>query len=291
MIFIHDYQYLADAFFSRLMRKVCKAKCYSRMQVVQRYVDRNFKTLALEYNSAEKVETTSHTNNTIWVFWAQGFEQMPPLVRRCVEQIDRMRGEYQLVILDKETYKDYVDIPEVVLRKLEEGKLTLTHFSDILRFALLEKYGGWWMDATIYPLHKIEQRDTLYSIKTAFQPQYISGCKWSSFLWYMPTGHPMAAFLSAAWKKYWEENDKLVEYFLTDHLVKLFYDANEAFRQEIDALPMENKFLYFMQSEESNQPFDQAKWKVIEENTKFFKCNWRGEIGEKNSYKDFVLNE
>lgn len=256
MIFIHDIQYMADAILSKVARKVCKNNCFSHNQVVYRYVVRTFKTLALGYDKAAKVTATDHTNNTIWVFWAQGFDQMPPLVKRCVEQIDKMKGDHQLVVLDKESLKEYVDIPEVVLRKLKEGKMTLTHFSDILRFAMLEKYGGWWMDATIYPLHPIEKRTTLYSIKSEFMPQYISECRWSSFLWFLPAGHPMASFLSAAWKKYWEENDKLVEYFLIDYLIKLFYDINAPFHKEIDALPMENENLYLMQSEAANQPFD-----------------------------------
>lgn len=275
MIFINDIRYIVDAVLSKVGRCFYHNNFFSRNQVIQRYVVRNFKVLALGYDKESKVISTPHTNNTIWVFWAQGYDQMPPLVKNCVGQIDKMKGDYQLVVLDKNSFKEYVDIPEIILRKLLERKLTLTHFSDILRFALLEKYGGWWMDATIYPLHKIEKRSSLYSIKTLFQPQYISECKWSSFLWYLPAGHPMASFLSESWKKYWEENDILIEYFLIDHLVKLFYDTNEVFHREIDALPMENKYLYFMQSHESNLTFDAEKWKEIEENTKFFKCNWR----------------
>lgn len=285
MIYIHDYKYLADAVFSRLMRSVCKAKCFIQNEVVHRYVQRRFKALAMEFKNASCPNYADNTNNTIWVFWAQGYDQMPPLVKYCVGQIDKMKGDYQLVVLDKNSFKEYVDIPEIILRKLSDGKLTLTHFSDILRFALLEKYGGWWMDATIYPLHEIEKRSALYSIKSEFKSQYISECKWSSFLWYMPAGHPMARFLSAAWKKYWEENDILIEYFLTDHLVKLFYDTNETFRREIDALPMENKYLYFMQSKEANLPYDEEKWKKIAEETKFFKCNWRDESINPNYLK------
>lgn len=280
---IRDIPYLIDAFSSKLARCFSKKSCFTRNQVVYRYVQRRYKRMALKYSSLNllrEVREAEHTNNTIWVFWAQGRDKMPASVIRCIEQMDRMKGEFQLVVLDTNSYKQYVTLPDVVLRKLAEGKMTLTHFSDILRFALLQRYGGWWMDATIFPLHPIERPSRLYSIKTAYQPQYISECKWSSFLWYMTAGHPMACFLSEAWKTYWENNDELVEYFLTDHLVKLFYRTDASFHHEIDALPMENKYLYFMQSEESNLPFDAGKWKKICDTTKFFKCNWRSEIKE-----------
>ena len=277
---IHDIPYIIDAFSSKMARYCSNKSYFTREQVVYRYVQRKYKRIALKYTSFEKITVTANTNNTIWVFWAQGRDRMPALVKRCIEQIDRMKGEYQLVVLDTNSYKQYVTLPDVVLRKLAERKMTLTHFSDILRIALLRKYGGWWMDATIFPLHPIEKPDSLYSIKTECQPQYISECKWSSFLWYMPAGHPMACFLSKVWKMYWEKNDELVEYFLIDHLVKLFYNSNALFHHEIDALPIENEYLYFMQSEESNLPFDAYKWARICSTTKFFKCNWRSDIKE-----------
>lgn len=277
---IFEIPYFIDAFCSKLARHFSKEIFFSRNQVIYRYVVRNFRKMALKHDSFTKFSSTPYTNNTIWVFWAQGYDKMPALVKRCVEQIDRMKGEFQLVVLDTNSYKQYVTLPDIVLRKLAEGKMTLTHFSDILRFALLQKYGGWWMDATIFPLHPIEKPNSLYSIKTTYQTQYISECKWSSFLWYMPAGHPMARFLSEAWKSYWEKNDELVEYFLIDHLVKLFYMVNASFRHEIDALPLENEYLYFMQSEESNLPFNESKWENICNTTKFFKCNWRSEIKE-----------
>ena len=263
----------------KVPNRVLRHLPFNRIGAIQSYVERQFGALAREYaESVKPAEVTPHTNNTIWVFWAQGRDRMPEIVKRCVRQIERMKGEYQMVILTQENFSNYVDIPDHILRKLRGGKITLTHFSDILRFALLKKYGGWWMDATIYPLHQIEQRTSLYSIKTVFEPQYISECKWSSFLWYLPAGHPMACFLSDAWKVYWEENDKLIEYLLTDHLIKLFYDTNKLFHREIDALPMENENLYFMQSEEALQPFNDMRWREICQNTKFFKCAWKTKV-------------
>lgn len=293
-----DIIFLLDKIASKIVKKTGILSFFphaDRKQVVQRYVERHFKKLALDISnlSDASVESNSYTNNTIWVFWAQGKDVMPPIVKSCVRQIDNMKGDYRLIVLDKDTYKDYVNIPEVILRKLDEGKITQTHFSDILRSALLQKYGGWWMDATIYPVKPIEQKKSLYSIKLNYMPKYISGAQWSSFLWYMPAGHKMARFLSAAWLKYWEENDGLVEYFLTDHLIKLFYDTDADFRKEIDSLPIENKWLYFMQRVESDEKFDVGKWQTICEDTRFFKCNWRGDVSNNafTTYKKIFCYE
>lgn len=281
----------------KIIRKIgllCLFPFAERKKVVQRFVVRKFKNLAqqVSWSPKEKPQPTAYTNNTIWVFWAQGRDNMPPVVRACLQQIEKMKGDYQVVVLDKNSYKKFVDIPNVVLRKLDEGKITLTHFSDILRFALLYKYGGWWMDATIYPTVPIERKTGLYSIKTERSDKYISECMWSSFLWYMPAGHKMARFLSMAWKNYWEKNDKLVEYFLIDHLIKLYYETDSDFRKEIDGLADENKWLYFMQSKDADKDFEEVMWSKICKETRFFKCNWRADISNPsiiNSYKKIFL--
>lgn len=261
-----------------------------RKLTVQRFVVRSFKRLAIDISSSsiDQPKQTAFTNNTIWVFWAQGIDNAPPVVHTCLHQIERMKGPHQVLVLDKDSYKEYVDIPDIVLRELENGKITLTHFSDILRFALLYKYGGWWMDATIYPTTPLDRMTSLYSIKTERSKHYISECMWSSFLWYMPAGHKMAKFLSLAWKEYWGNNNNLVEYFLIDHLIKLFYDTDAEFRNEIDKLPEENKWLYFMQSKDADKEFDEALWKNICQETRFFKCNWRTDVSYPSTVNSFI---
>lgn len=251
---------------------------FNRIGAIQGYVERTFGTLAQEYAAQTKpAEATPYTNNTVWVFWAQGREKMPEIVKRCVAQIERMKGEYRVEVLSLDTFANYVDIPDYILQKLGGGEVTLTHFSDILRFALLEKYGGWWMDATIYPLRPLEARSSLYTIKTEPDLHYVSEAKWTGFLWYMSAGHPMARFGFAAMKKYWETHESLIEYLLIDHLIRLFYDTSDSFRREIDGNPSECSIegLYFMQSEEARKTFNENRWREICAKTRFFKCSWK----------------
>ena len=264
---------------AKILKRITHAKCFDRSRILQKsYIEPKFRCLARQYTKKSYgIEQTPYTNNTIWVYWAQGREEMPNIVKRCVEQIDKMKGSYQLVLLDNETYEHYVDLPKVIRTKLREGKISLTTFSDILRFALLHKYGGWWMDATIYPLYQLEKQTSLYTLKTEYCDEWISCSRWSAFLWYLPAGHPLSAYVSVAWEKYWSENDCLIEYFLTDHFVRLFYDTNLSFREEIDSLePSSNlEGLYFMQSKEALRDFDENRWKEICTMTKFLKCSWK----------------
>lgn len=47
-------------------------------------------------------------------------------------------------------YHEYVTLPDYVVEKQKKGNISLTHFSDVLRFTLVYEYGGIWFDATIY---------------------------------------------------------------------------------------------------------------------------------------------
>lgn len=55
----------------------------------------------------------------------------------------------------------------------------------------------------------------------------------------------LANFMVECWNKYWSTNNKLIDYFLVDHLIRLFYDKTENFRAEINYLPIESPDLYF----------------------------------------------
>ena len=51
--------------------------------------------------------------------------------------------------ITEKNYKDYVNMPDYIIRKQQSGEIDLTHFSDILRMMLLARHGGIWMDSTL----------------------------------------------------------------------------------------------------------------------------------------------
>ncbi|MCQ2137437.1 MAG: capsular polysaccharide synthesis protein [Bacteroidales bacterium] len=83
----------------------------------------------------------------IWQYWAQGFDNLPTVVQDCLASVDRFHGEYEVIRLSDSNLGDYIDIPDYIGQKRD--KMSVAHFSDILRVLLLNAYGGIWMDATI----------------------------------------------------------------------------------------------------------------------------------------------
>ena len=87
------------------------------------------------------------TQKIIWQYWAQGYEEVPPVIRQCLDSVEKYAGDYTLVRLTDANLSEYLDLPEFV--QLKRGQYSLAHFSDLLRLILLQIYGGIWMDATI----------------------------------------------------------------------------------------------------------------------------------------------
>lgn len=55
----------------------------------------------------------------------------------------------EIIVLTEDNYRDYVVFPEYIQKKIDNGVITRTHMSDLLRTELLLQYGGTWIDATV----------------------------------------------------------------------------------------------------------------------------------------------
>ena len=87
----------------------------------------------------------------IWQYWDQGInEELPIVVKLCFDSVDKYKGDYEVIRLDKNSLHDYVDIPDFILKKRNDQKIKIAFFTDIVRLALLDLYGGVWLDATIF---------------------------------------------------------------------------------------------------------------------------------------------
>ncbi|AJC86702.1 polysaccharide biosynthesis protein [Campylobacter sp. RM16704] len=131
---------------------------------VAHYLSNNYINSFLEGKIPQfSFEKKYHFKNDkiIWQLWYQGKDQTSLAIQKCFKSIQKHMGdEYTIIILDKDTIKDYLDFPPYVIEKLENnffGEKTITFFSDLLRVSLLATYGGIWCDANIFLSDKIPQ--------------------------------------------------------------------------------------------------------------------------------------
>lgn len=106
-------------------------------------------TCSKQLCSVTKMDIMSNiiiTENTIWTYWEQGIENITPFSKKCLQTWRRKNPYHNIIIVDKNTVYNYLcknDLPPNW-----KYMLKVQHKSDFVRLALLEKYGGIWMDLT-----------------------------------------------------------------------------------------------------------------------------------------------
>lgn len=193
----------------------------------------------------------------IWIFWWQGLENAPDVVKNCIASIEKNKKNHRVVIIDKDNVRKYADIPEFIFEKVEKKDITLTHFSDILRAQLLYQHGGIWMDSTLFMREPFNEEIYNYPVYTIHHGQrsnyHVCKGKWTGFFWASGKGNPLFGFLSQAFYKYWSEHNCLLCYLLIDCFIAIAYENNRYIKEAIDQIPNNNEktldFERFMSTE------------------------------------------
>lgn len=128
-----------------------------KQQAILHYLQTNYQNLILKYTQKEEIPPASN-QAPIWVCWWQGENAMPPIVQSCFQSLCSHAGNHLVHLITQENISKYVTIPDYILRKVQEGKISFTHFSDILRMCLLYEHGGLWIDATVYVSQPIPEK-------------------------------------------------------------------------------------------------------------------------------------
>ena len=113
--------------------------------ICQELIDR-YKAAPVHFELLPKKQFV--TDRIIWQYWAQGYENVPPVVRKCLDSVERFSEGYTVIRLTDKNLSEYLDIPRFVQDKW--ARFSTAHFSDLLRLMLLKTYGGIWLDATVF---------------------------------------------------------------------------------------------------------------------------------------------
>ena len=230
---------LQNSIFKILIELFIFDKTY-RMKVKSRWAKKQLEKyvqIALNKNIEEK---PIHDEHIIWQYWHQGEEKAPLLIRKCLESIEKYHPEYKRVVLSYDNLADYVEIPSMYYDLVNQGKMSLTFFSDVIRCYLLTQYnGGTWIDSTIYLTDKIPN-SILESKFFVFQKnQQIDrfSNKMSSFFIHSKGINKTLLIMKDVFMQYWKENDFLINYFLIEHLATMLSTASEELEKEWEQIP------------------------------------------------------
>lgn len=168
--------------------------------------------------------------NYVWTFWDQELTEAPPIVKKCIESQALQFGE-RLIVLNDSTIHKYLELPDFLITK--RHLMSTTHFSDVLRLLLLSKYGGTWVDATVYLSSAPKSPVTnLFAFSRPHDPYLLS----SWFLQARPQNYLITKWLNTL-LTYWRTQGTLIDYFLLHHLFEIECLLDQKFWLEWATVP------------------------------------------------------
>lgn len=241
-----------------------KQLVYSR---IYRYLDR-YKVQESNDEIVLSVNERVTMNRKIWIYWHQGIENAPMLVKRCYESICRNKPEnFEVVILSEKNLGEYIQLPDFIWEKYKEGYITTTHLSDIIRLELLYAYGGCWVDSTVFCSDKIPTY-MLYGEMFLFKlsgPESSPILKMSSWWLSANKGNRLIRLSRQMLLRYWEQETEIRSYFLLHIIMSKVIDEDSASRAIFSNSP-------YFSSGNAHVLQDKLGWEYNEDDWRVIKC-------------------
>lgn len=261
-----------------LFREAINLKVYNR--IYKKY--KKYLSL-IDENNNEDVSIPK----TVWFCWFQGLLQAPDLVKVCYETIKRNCKDFKIIVVDKNNFNKYANIPEIILEKWNKGIITNTHFSDILRTALLLKNGGIWIDATVLLTESIpaEILDSKLFLFETYKPGR-DGKAYNISSWFIASCPNSIVFqqVMILLTKYWERNNYLCDYFLFHIFVQIVLDAYPEINNSIPKYTNETPhYLLF----ELGKKFDETNFDYLTKKSFCHKLTYKLEESKKSNKSNY----
>lgn len=231
--------------------------------------------------------------NIIWFCWFQGIEQAPDIVLNCYDSLKKV-DNMKIIIITKDNYKKYVSLPKFIIEKYEKNIISNAHFSDILRLELLIKYGGTWIDSTVYcSTHNIPDY-MIFSKLFLFQnlkPGLDGHCsRISNWFITAESNQPILIFTRDLIYSFWKENNKVKDYFFFH---RFFEMAIECFPESWNKVyPYSNSTPHILLLRLFDN-YDQSIWNIMKQSIPFHKLTYKFDSSQitKQSYFFNIFND
>ena len=208
------------------------------------------------------------TDCVIWLYWRQGEENAPLLVKKCINSIRQHIAEshYTLILLTKDNLTDYVKMPSHISQLFLAGKIGEAQYSDLIRIYLLSIYGGIWCDATCLMSSSIPEYITstpFFMFRRCLIGESVATCDCSS--WFIKANHgnqiTSKAFNFMA--EYYKHFNKPIHYYLVHLVITMLTREDNECKSIWNNMPyacnMEPHIFYF----EWGKEYTEQRWQYL----------------------------
>lgn len=240
----------------------------------------------------ENLPKESHPEN-VWILWFTGMDTAPEIVRQCFESVKKHMPDRNIVVLDENNYRDYVELPEYILEKYHKGIIKDAHLSDIIRMEILIRYGGYWIDSTVFVtddsmIRKIEDQDLfMYSFYDfGFDPEIMTLNNW--FI-YSRTNNNILNLTLKLLYSYWRDYDRTINYFFFHIFLTM---VTEFYKDEYEKMPIVSQVPSHVLATYIYDDFDKNKYEILKETTGIHKLSTRfdtDKLQKEGTFYDIVI--
>ena len=143
---------------------------------------------------------------SIFTYWHQGWDEIPPVLRACLNSLRRHHADWKIHLLDANTASGWLEPIPIPDEKWEQ--LPLAHRSDVIRTQLLLRHGGVWADPTVWFAGPMDQwlnermESGLFLFHRPGRDRLISN-------WFIAAeaGNPLLGRFYDELCRYWRENE------------------------------------------------------------------------------------
>ena len=260
------------------------------------YLNKKYGYLVKRYQEVKESAENSEMA-PVWVLWWDGERAMPDIIKMCHQSKMRAVGTHPIILLTKDNVRDYIDFPDYVWKQYEEKKICIQHLADMIRVQLIQRYGGLWLDASIYCAKSIPEEFfelPLYSIKGKIDERYVSKNQWTTFVIGGWKNNVLCSFLNDFFIEYCKSGKPFLDYFMFDCAIALAYSQIPAVKEQIDNLPDVKEDCYWLNSKLEEKATEQLFSTLKQQSTVFYKIAWSRFVNshmEKNTFYSFLMEK
>lgn len=273
------------------LQKLNKLATNKKTIYIEKHLIKHYSDIIEKYRIAEE-SCVECKDFKIWVFWGQGEDKMPALVKACYNKMIENNPNIQFI--DMSNVREFVELPEIVYEKLRTGNLLYAHFSDIVRNTLLARYGGLWLDATVYTPNKVPE---IVKQCTFFSPHdKNSSTFWCSYaMGSNKINSTTFSFTRDMLITVCTKEDAWPEYLFQDRLFDFAYKHIPATRTAINATPENNNRRYMLFAL-MNKPYDENTYTELTKDNFIFKLSYKAHYklecdGKQTYYAKLIANK
>lgn len=228
-------------------------------------------------------------SNKVWWCWFQGENNAPDIIKACLQSLRKNLKDRDIIVITLDNYKEYIEFPDYITDKVNKGIITLTHFSDLLRLQLLIKYGGTWIDSSVYCTN---YNKDLFDKDLFVYKAFMRGDEsMSSSSWFITscTNNPILLATRDLLFQYWQDHDYLMHYFLFHLFFNMACHKYEDIFAKVENYP--NVIPHILQFE-LFQEYNEERLNTIKKLADFHKLTYKFNLKDKksnNTFYDYIV--